>query len=97
VITLDQVKTKMAGFRLRLAGTTNFDGKLNFRARLGLPPLGLVGIPMKITGSSENPKIKYGRGNDENAPETEYSDQVPKEMLDRIKNAKEEDIEEPVK
>ena len=97
VITLEQVKMKMSGFRLRLAGTTNFDGRLNFKARLGLPPLGIIGIPMKITGTSENPKIKYGRGGDENAPETEYSDQVPQEMLDRIKNAKEEDIEEPDK
>ena len=47
----------------------------------------------------ENLKIKYGRGNaGDDVSESEYSDELPKEMLDRIKSAKEEDDEpEPPK
>jgi AsmA protein len=85
----------MSGFRLRIAGETSFDGALNFKARLGLPPLGLIGIPMRILGTQDEPKFKYGRGNqDEDLEETNYSDELPKEMLDQIKNAKEEDLKE---
>ena len=29
--------------------------------RLGLPPLGIIGIPLIITGNKDNPKIKIGR------------------------------------
>jgi AsmA protein len=29
--------------------------------RLGLPPLGILGIPILITGNKDNPKIKLGR------------------------------------
>jgi AsmA protein len=92
VITLEQIKMKMAGFRLRLSGATNFNGSLNLKARLGFPPLGLVGIPMRILGTQENPKFKYGRGsNDENVEETQYSDEIPGDILEKIKSTKEED------
>jgi AsmA protein len=33
---------------------------LKFKYLLGLPPFGIVGIPMKITGPGQNPKIKVG-------------------------------------
>ncbi len=68
----------------------------NIKACLGLPPLGIIGIPIRILGTQENPKFKYGKGNnDENVEETEYSDEIPKDILDKIKNAKEEDWEKP--
>lgn len=82
IITLERFKVKMAGFRLRMEGQTSFDGKLKLRMRLGLPPLGIIGIPMNITGTQENPKIKLGKGDQEELDEIEY---------------KEEGIEPPVK
>jgi AsmA protein len=95
VITIEKTKMKISGFRFRIGGETSFDGKLNFKARLGLPPLGIVGIPMRILGTSDNPKFKYGRGSkDEDLDETEYSDEIPKDMLDKIKSAKEEDLKD---
>ncbi|MEI6454796.1 MAG: AsmA-like C-terminal region-containing protein [bacterium] len=95
IITLEKVKIKMSGFRLRIAGETSFDGGLNFKARLGLPPLGIIGIPMRILGTQENPKFKYGHGNqDEDLDESVYTDEIPQEMMDKIKNAKEEDLKE---
>jgi AsmA protein len=98
VITIEKTKLKFAGFRLRISGETNFNGSLNLKTRLGLPPLGIIGIPMRILGNQENPKFKYGKGNnDEDVEETEYSDTVPKDFLDKIKNAKEEDLKDEPK
>jgi AsmA protein len=58
IITLERFKFKFAGFRPRIEGTTSLDGKLNIKMRLGLPPLGIIGIPMVITGNKDNPKVK---------------------------------------
>jgi len=92
VITIEKTKLKMSGFRFRVSGETNFNGQLNLKTRLGLPPLGIIGIPIRILGTQENPKFKYGRGNnDEDVEETEYSDDIPKDMLEKIKNAKDEE------
>jgi len=93
VITLEKTKMKISGFRFRVEGETTFDGALNLKTRLGLPPLGIVGIPIRLLGTQENPRFKYGRGtNDEDVEETEYSDEIPPELLEKIRNAKEEDI-----
>ena len=70
IITLEQFKFKFAGFRPRIEGTTSLDGKLNIKMRLGLPPLGILGIPMIITGNKDNPKVKIGRKS-EDLEETE--------------------------
>jgi AsmA protein len=95
VITLEKTKMKIAGFRFKVSSETNFNGKLNLKARLGLPPLGIIGIPIRILGTQENPKFKYGRGNnDENVEETEYSDEIPQDMLEKVKNAREEDLKD---
>ena len=61
IITLERFKFKFAGFRPRIEGTTSLDGKLNIKMRLGLPPLGILGIPITITGNKDNPKVKIGR------------------------------------
>ena len=61
IITLERFKFKFAGFRPRIEGTTSLDGRLNIKMRLGLPPLGIIGIPMTITGNKDNPKVKIGK------------------------------------
>ncbi len=95
VITIENTKMKIAGFRFRIGGETNFNGNLNLKARLGLPPLGIIGIPIRVLGTQENPKFKYGRGNnDEGVEETQYSDEIPKDILEKIKSAKEEDLKD---
>jgi AsmA protein len=77
IITIERFKFKVAGFRPRIEGQTSFDGRLNIKMRLGLPPLGIFGIPMKITGTKDNPKVSLGRQS-EDLKETEYEDgQVP--------------------
>ncbi|MFC3334298.1 AsmA-like C-terminal region-containing protein [Flavobacterium palustre] len=61
IITVERFKFKFAGFRPRIEGTSSLDGRLNLKMRLGLPPLGILGIPLTITGNKDNPKIKIGR------------------------------------
>ena len=75
IITIDRFKFKVAGFRLRFEGQTSLDGKLNLKMRIGLPPLGIIGIPIKVLGTQENPDIKLGRKS-EDLEETEYVDGV---------------------
>ena len=98
---MEQFKFKVKGIRVKISGTSTFDNKLNLRIRLGHGPFGIIGIPMKITGTADNPKIKYGRGKEtDELKEADYTDELPKEMLDRIKNAKDdagEDEPEPIK
>lgn len=61
IITLERTKLKIFGFRPRFEGQISFDGDLNLKARLGLPPFGIFGIPLKVTGNSENPKVQVKR------------------------------------
>lgn len=73
IINIERFKFKVAGFRPRIEGQTSFDGDLNIKMRLGLPPFGIIGIPMKITGTKDNPKVSLGRQT-EDLKETEYED-----------------------
>jgi AsmA protein len=78
IITLKPVKMRIAGFRPKIQGQTSFDGKLNLKFRLGLPPLGIIGIPFNITGTQSKPIVKLGRGKN-NEPLTETSDEEAEE------------------
>ncbi|MEL1243758.1 AsmA family protein [Flavobacterium sp. DGU11] len=58
LIHIDDFTFKVAVFRPTITGTTSLDGLLDLRMRLGLPPAGLIGIPIVITGTHEDPQIK---------------------------------------
>ncbi|WP_309641784.1 AsmA-like C-terminal region-containing protein [Flavobacterium sp.] len=73
IITIERFKFKFAGFRPRIEGTTSFDGQLNIKMRLGLPPLGIIGIPLTVTGTKDAPKVKLGKKG-EDIEEKEYID-----------------------
>ncbi|MGN6177826.1 MAG: hypothetical protein ACTHNW_01520, partial [Mucilaginibacter sp.] len=62
IITIQQTKMRMAGFRLKFGGQVSFDNQLDLNFRLGLPPFGIFGIPMHITGTEDKPNIRLGRG-----------------------------------
>lgn len=61
VLTIDRTRMRMAGFRPRFEGQVSLDGELNIGLRLGLPPMGIIGIPMRITGTADDFKIKLGK------------------------------------
>jgi len=62
LITIERTRMKVSVFKLRMEGQASFDGKLNLRFRVGLPPFGVIGIPLKISGTQDNPKVRGGRG-----------------------------------
>jgi len=62
IMTIERTKMRIFGFRPRFEGQVSLDGKLNLRLRLGLPPFGLIGIPMTVTGTADNPKVQMRRG-----------------------------------
>jgi AsmA protein len=74
IITIERTKMRVAGFRPRFEGQVDFNGNLNLQFRLGLPPLGIFGIPMTITGTQENPKIHLGHGKKEDELKEEADD-----------------------
>jgi AsmA protein len=75
IITIERTKMRVAGFRPRFEGQISFDGRLNLKGRLGLPPFGILGIPFNVTGTQSNPVVKLKRGSDkDNLEETEDAD-----------------------
>lgn len=76
IITLEKVKIKMAGFRLRVEGESDFEHRLRFKMRLGLPPLGIIGIPMTVSGTSDNPRIKVGKEEQDELPEQDDDEEI---------------------
>jgi len=62
IITIERTKLRIAGFRPRFEGQVSFDGRLNMRGRVGLPPFGILGIPFNVTGTQKNPVVKLKRG-----------------------------------
>jgi AsmA protein len=76
IITIKRTKMRMSGFRLRFEGQVSFDNTLNLSFRLGLPPFGILGIPMHITGTENNPKIALGKASkDDTLKETEDNEE----------------------
>lgn len=71
IITIERFKMRVAGFRPRFEGQVSFDGRLNMSGRLGLPPFGLIGIPLSITGTQANPKVSLKRNKEGKLEEKE--------------------------
>lgn len=71
IITIERFKMRIAGFRPRFEGQVSFDGRLNLSGRLGLPPFGIIGIPLSITGTQDHPKVALKRNKEGKLEETE--------------------------
>ncbi|MCB9355893.1 MAG: hypothetical protein H6575_15110 [Lewinellaceae bacterium] len=80
LITIERTKMKVLGFRPRIEGQCSLDGRLNLRFRLGLPPFGLIGIPMTITGTSEEPVVEVRKGKDGDQLEEERDEEAGEEI-----------------
>lgn len=95
MIVLEPFTFKVSGLDVKIAGLTTLDNRLNLHIRLGLPPSGAFGIPMKVTGTSDRPWIRFGRaGHGEGVAGDEYTDELPEELIKRIRNAREENVPE---
>ncbi|HRR49202.1 MAG TPA: AsmA-like C-terminal region-containing protein [Bacteroidales bacterium] len=61
IVTIERTKMRIFGFRPRFEGQVSLDGRLNIKFRLGLPPFGIIGIPVTVTGTMDNPKVHLRR------------------------------------
>ena len=78
LVNIDDFTFSVAGFRPTIEGTTSFDGKLDIRIRLGLPPGGLIGIPIMVRGTHEDPQIEvFSKTWDKIAP-AKYNEKLNK-------------------
>jgi AsmA protein len=59
LIHIDKFTFKVFILRPSISGTASINGLLDILVRVGLPPAGLVGIPVAVTGTSEKPKIRF--------------------------------------
>jgi AsmA protein len=75
IITIARTKMKIFGFRPRFEGQVSFDGKLNLSGRIGLPPLGIFGIPFTVSGTQDNPVVRLKRNKNGKLEETEDKDE----------------------
>ncbi|NOJ76409.1 AsmA-like C-terminal region-containing protein [Empedobacter stercoris] len=71
VITINRTKFKIAGFRPRIEGQVTLDGYMNLGMRLGLPPFGIIGIPIKITGPADTFEVEVGKYHKEDLDESD--------------------------
>lgn len=76
LIKIEPFTLKVAGFRPTIKGTTSFDGLLDLRVRLGLPPGGLIGVPIAVTGTHEDPKIKIFSKTGQKIEEAQYNEKT---------------------
>lgn len=61
LITIERTRMKISVFKLRIEGQASFDGRLNLHCRVGLPPFGVIGIPVSVTGTQDKPVVKARR------------------------------------
>jgi len=77
LITIERTRMKISVFKLRIEGQASFDGRLNLHCRVGLPPFGVIGIPVAVTGTQENPLVKARRSKKgDELEETEDKDEA---------------------
>lgn len=75
LMTIERTRMKVSAFKLRIEGQTSFDGRLNLHVRVGLPPFGIIGIPVYVSGTQDNPIVKVSRGKNGQLQETEDKDE----------------------
>ncbi|MBU2928242.1 AsmA-like C-terminal region-containing protein [Winogradskyella psychrotolerans] len=88
VLELEQFKFKVSPFRLKLEGQTTLDGDLSLKMRIGLPPLGLIGIPVVIEGNSDDFDIKLGKKSSDLSTEDTIENSYSQDELNRLSTQK---------
>ncbi|WP_178984869.1 AsmA-like C-terminal region-containing protein [Winogradskyella helgolandensis] len=88
VLELEEFKFKVSPFRLKLEGQTTLDGDLSLKMRIGLPPLGLIGIPVVIEGNSDDFDIKLGKKSSDLSTEDTIENSYSEDELNRLSTQK---------
>jgi AsmA protein len=61
VLEIERFKYRVKHIRLRTEGQISLDGSLGLKMRIGIPPFGLIGIPVVVKGTHEDFKVKLGK------------------------------------
>ena len=69
IITLPRTKFKVSFFRPRIEGQVSLKGDMNLGIRIGLPPFGIIGIPVTVKGNASDFKIDIGKYKEEDLTE----------------------------
>lgn len=96
IIYVERTRMGLALFRLRFEGETSFDGQLNLKMRLGLPPFGVIGIPFTITGTQDNPKIKIFSKKTDETEGTDYDGKMVIKNKELQKDLEDKSVKNPV-
>ncbi|REE27513.1 AsmA protein [Winogradskyella pacifica] len=84
ILKMERFRFKVSPFRIRTEGETSLDGMLNLKMRIGLPPLGVIGIPIVINGTSEDFNIKLGSKSPDLDEFKNTGDSYSEEELQRV-------------
>ena len=87
LIHVDKFTFKVSVLRPSIKGTTSFNGLLDLRVRVGLPPGGWIGFPIVVTGTHEKPKIKIFSKTGQQIKEAVYNEKT-NTVIDEEKPAK---------
>ena len=88
LIHIDKFTFKVSILRPSISGTTSFNGLLDILVRVGLPPAGLIGIPIAVTGTSEKPKLKFFSRKGQGILTALYNSKINKVVRDEKRDAK---------
>ncbi|HKJ47435.1 MAG TPA: AsmA-like C-terminal region-containing protein, partial [Christiangramia sp.] len=95
ILNIEQFKFKVKPFKLKMEGQTSLTGDLNLKMRIGLPPFGIIGIPIKVTGKSENPNVELGKKSkdlEESLAEDESYSDLEKAKITALKDSINDDM-----
>ncbi|MXN91259.1 AsmA family protein [Flavobacterium sp. Sd200] len=93
LIHIEPFTFKVSLFRPTIKGTTSFDGLLDIRVRLGLPPAGLIGIPVVVTGTHSDPKIKVFSKTGQRITDAIYNEKTNSVVKEEKRNPTKEELE----
>ena len=88
LIHIDKFTFKVSILRPSISGTASFNGLLDILVRVGLPPAGLIGIPVAVTGTSDKPKLKFFSRKGQGILTAVYNGKIHKVVRDEKRDVK---------
>lgn len=70
VVLVKPFSMKLAGFDTEIEGRHELNGPMNYVLKIALPPFDIVKIPLHVNGTYDKPKVRLGKGHEENLKKT---------------------------
>ena len=88
LIHIDKFTFKVSILRPSISGTVSLNGLLDVLVRVGLPPAGLIGIPVAVTGTSDKLKLKFFSRKGQGILTAIYNSKIHKVVRDEKRDVK---------